>query len=55
MLFENVWATRFADALRNADGQLILNERVPRAVIDELIAELAGASTESTEQAGAPA
>jgi hypothetical protein len=55
MLFENVWATRFADALRNADGQLILNERVPRAVIDELIAELATASTESTEQAGTPA
>lgn len=55
MLFENVWATRFADALRNADGQLILNERVPRAVIDELIAELAAAATESTEQAGTPA
>jgi hypothetical protein len=55
MLFENVWATRFADALRNADGQLILNERIPRAVIDELIAELAAASTEETEQAGAPA
>ena len=55
MLFENVWATRFADALRNADGQLILNERIPRAVIDEIIAELAAASTEETEQAGAPA
>ncbi len=53
MLFENVWATRFADALRNADGQLILNERIPRAVIDELIAELAAASEEST--AGTPA
>jgi Family of unknown function (DUF6325) len=52
MLFENVWATRFADALRNADGQLILNERIPRVVIDELIAELA-ASKEST--AGTPA
>jgi hypothetical protein len=53
MLFENVWATRFADALRNADGQLILNERIPRVVIDELIAELASASQEST--AGTPA
>jgi hypothetical protein len=41
MLFENVWATRFADALRNANGELILNERIPRAAIDELIAELA--------------
>jgi uncharacterized membrane protein len=41
MLFENVWATRFVEAVRNANGQLILNERVPRAVIEELIAELA--------------
>jgi uncharacterized membrane protein len=38
LLFENVWATKFADALRNANGELILNERIPRAVIDELIA-----------------
>ena len=41
MLFENVWATKFVDALRNANGQLVLSERVPRAVIDELIAEVA--------------
>ena len=38
LLFENVWATKFADALRNANGELILNERIPRVVIDELIA-----------------
>jgi hypothetical protein len=57
LLFENTWATKFADALRNANGELILNERVPRAVIDELIAELADAQTsiEVGEQAGTPA
>jgi uncharacterized membrane protein len=57
LLFENTWATKFADALRNANGQLILSERVPRAVIDELIAELAAAQTsiEVGEQAGTPA
>jgi Family of unknown function (DUF6325) len=49
LLFENVWATRFADAVRNAKGELVLNERIPRAVIDELIAELAA------EQSGTPA
>ena len=43
--------------LRNANGELILNERVPRAVIDELIAEVAAAqqSAEVGEQAGTPA
>jgi hypothetical protein len=58
MLFENTWAARFAEAMRNANGELILNERIPRAVIDELIAELASGSREALEvgeQAGTPA
>jgi uncharacterized membrane protein len=38
MLFENTWATRFANAIRNANGQVLLNERIPRAVIEELTA-----------------
>lgn len=38
MLFENVWATRFADALRNANAEIIFNERIPRAVIEEALA-----------------
>jgi hypothetical protein len=37
MLFENTWAKRFADAVRDANGQVIVNERIPRAVIEELI------------------
>ena len=44
MLFENTWATKFVEALRNANGELVLSERVPRAVIDELIAEVAAAN-----------
>ncbi|MCO5177882.1 MAG: DUF6325 family protein [Thermomicrobiales bacterium] len=38
MLFENVWAKRFADAVANANGEVILNERIPRSVIEELVA-----------------
>jgi Family of unknown function (DUF6325) len=38
MLFENVWATRFRDAVVRAKGELVLNERVPKAVVDELVA-----------------
>ena len=41
MLFENTWATRFADAVRNANGQVVVNERVPRQVIEELVAVIA--------------
>jgi hypothetical protein len=38
MLFENVWAKRFTDAVVKADGRLVVNERIPRAVIEELVA-----------------
>jgi uncharacterized membrane protein len=40
LLFENTWATRFVDAVSNARGEVILNERIPRAVVQELTAEL---------------
>lgn len=37
MLFENTWATRFRDAMLEANGELILNERIPKAVVDEMV------------------
>lgn len=37
MLFENTWATRFRDAVLDAKGELVLSERIPHAVITELI------------------
>jgi Family of unknown function (DUF6325) len=40
LLYENTWATRVADALRNASGELVMHERIPRAVIDEMIASV---------------
>ena len=39
LLFENTWATRFRDALVNANAELVLYERIPRAVIEELTAD----------------
>ena len=38
VLFENTWAGPFAQAARNANGEVIFNERIPREVIDELVA-----------------
>jgi len=40
MVFENTWASRFTEAMRNADGEVVFNERIPRAVIDEMMAEI---------------
>ncbi|MEX0269676.1 DUF6325 family protein [Leptolyngbyaceae cyanobacterium UHCC 1019] len=38
MLFENIWATAFRDAVLKAEGQLLLSERVPNSAIEEAIA-----------------
>jgi Family of unknown function (DUF6325) len=46
MLFENTWAKAFADAVARANGEVVLNERIPRAAVEELIA----ASSETTSQ-----
>jgi hypothetical protein len=40
VLFENIWATRFADAIGKANGEVVLNERIPRAAIEEIAAAI---------------
>jgi Family of unknown function (DUF6325) len=41
MLFENVWAARLTEAVRNADGELIANERIPHDIVEAARADLA--------------
>ena len=36
MLFENVWARRFAQAIRDADGYVVINERLSNDVVEEM-------------------
>ncbi len=38
MIWENVWASEFAKSLRNADGILIANGRIPAVLVEELMA-----------------
>lgn len=35
ILYENVWAARFAQAIRNAEGEVLLNVRIPHSVFAE--------------------
>ncbi|MFT3973117.1 MAG: DUF6325 family protein [Amaricoccus sp.] len=44
ILFEHVWATRLAGAVRAAHGQLLLSERIPHAVIADARASLLAAA-----------
>jgi hypothetical protein len=39
MIWENAWAAEFAKSLRNADGILIANGRIPAALVEEVMAE----------------
>ncbi len=38
MMFENTWALRFAQAVRDAKGEVLLNERIPHSVIEQVLA-----------------
>jgi hypothetical protein len=39
MIWENVWAARFAQSLRDADGILIANGRIPVELVEDLMSE----------------
>ncbi len=36
ILFEHVWATRFAQAVRNANGEVLVNVRIPNQVVESV-------------------
>jgi uncharacterized membrane protein len=38
MLFENTWASRLSSAVANVHGRVLLNDRIPHVVIEQLIA-----------------
>jgi hypothetical protein len=41
MLFENLWAIKFKDALIEADGRLLMQERIPHEVVLEALVDMA--------------
>lgn len=42
LLFEHIWAAPFTQAIRNAGGELIYDERIPAAVVEEVALLAAG-------------
>ncbi len=41
LVFEHRWVAGIADAIENAGGSVVMTERIPRAVIDQLVEEIA--------------
>jgi hypothetical protein len=48
LLFENTWARKVGDAIQNADGQVIMFERIPRPVVQSLLEERAQLTAQGT-------
>jgi hypothetical protein len=44
LIFEHRWVAPIADAIEAAGGRVVMTERIPRAVIDQLVAEIAAAA-----------
>ena len=42
VVWENVWASRFAKAVRDAHGRVLLNERIPREEVEKAMLALTG-------------
>ena len=38
LLFEHVWATKFRDAVIGSGGELLASIRIPKDVVDEVLA-----------------
>jgi hypothetical protein len=41
MLFENLWAVKFKEAIIKADGRLLMQQRIPHEVVLEALVDLA--------------
>jgi Ca2+-binding EF-hand superfamily protein len=37
LLFENLWAVQFKEAVLRADGRLLIQERIPHEVVEETL------------------
>jgi len=47
LMFENVWAVRFIDAVLRANGRLLAHERIPAEVVNEVLEIFAQAESDA--------
>ena len=43
LLFEHRWVAPIADAIERAGGSVVMTERIPRTVVEQLVADIAAA------------
>lgn len=42
LVWEQVWAAQFAQAMREAGGELVANDYIPEEIVDAALAEISG-------------
>jgi Family of unknown function (DUF6325) len=50
LLFENLWAVKFKEALIEADGRLLIQERIPHEVVLEALVDMANFDESALEE-----
>lgn len=50
LLFENLWAVKFKEALIEADGRLLMQERIPHEVVLEALVDMANFDESAVEE-----
>lgn len=49
LLFENLWAIKFKQAILNANGRLLMQERIPHEVVEEVFESISAVEKDELE------
>ncbi len=49
LLFENLWAIKFKQAILNANGQLLMQERIPHEVVEDVFEAISAVEKDELE------
>jgi hypothetical protein len=49
LLFENLWAIKFKQAVLNANGRLLMQERIPHEVVEEVFESISTVEKDELE------
>ena len=49
LLFENLWAIKFKQAVLNANGQVLMQERIPHEVVEEVFKAISAVEKDQLE------
>ena len=52
LLFENLWAVKFVQAVENANGRAVMHVRIPHEMVEEAMAKITASEEKQLPEAG---